>query len=96
MSQIMTSCLYLVFPRKLRVNLAVPTVVIKLVLRLHEITTSELVVRVPTLKLIASELVVRVNTSELVDRVPTSKLVAMVFSMLGSIFCFIFSFNKIP
>lgn len=56
-------------------------------------------VREPTLELVASELVVRVNTSELVDRVPTleladrvpiSELVAMVFSMLGSIFVFLF------
>ena len=69
---------------------SVPTVVIKLVLPLHGITTSELGVKDPTLELIASELVVRVNTSEPVGRVPTSELVTIVFSMLASIFCFIF------
>lgn len=69
---------------------SVPTIVIKLVLLIHKITTSELVARDPTVELVASELVVRVNTSELVDRVPISELVAIAFSMLGSIFCFPF------
>lgn len=78
-------------------TLSVSTVVIKLVLRLHGIITSELAVRDldPTLELTASELAVKANTSELVDRVPTSELVTIVFSKLGSIFCF-FSLIKYP